>query len=97
MLAAVEQVEGILTEEKMPQTLISELATSTINVSVQYWLDTFDKSYSGAEIHTKAIQKVLTALMDAGINMPGDIIELTNYSGRPLQSEVLPSSEGKTK
>lgn len=82
----LDNVKGVLSEEKKPTTILSEFATSTINIEVQYWLDTFDKSISGLEVQTQAMQQVYEALEKAGINMPGDVVEVKNYNDSPFQN-----------
>ena len=80
----MEKVEGVLQEEKIPKTLITEFGASTINIAVQYWIDTFDKTFSGTEIQSQSMKKVLNNLENAGVNLPGDIIELKNYQDKPI-------------
>ena len=88
IIQAISKVPGIMKEGKLPKTLISELGASTININVQYWLDTFDKEHSGTEIQSQAMKNALNALEDAGINLPGDIIEIKNYKNTPLQTNT---------
>lgn len=75
----MEKIPGVIKEEKPPINMIAELGASSINITVQYWLDTFDKNYSGIEVQTQCITKVYEALLANNVNMPGDIIELKNY------------------
>ena len=79
ILKTLENVSGILKEEKQPTVTVSRLDSSSIALQVYYWLDTFDKSVSGLKVKTEAIQKCLRALEDANVYMPGDILELKNY------------------
>ncbi len=88
IITSISNVPGILLDEKPPKTLISELGASTINITVQYWLDTFDKNHSGTEIQSQAMKNALNALEAAGINLPGDIIEIKNYKNTPLQTNT---------
>jgi hypothetical protein len=69
-----------LKEDKNPSVAIESLGASSININVYYWLDTFDKSVSGIKVKLEVTQKVLNALMDAGFYLPGDIVEMKNYS-----------------
>lgn len=82
----MEVTPGVLKEDKLPKTLITEFGASTINVEVQYWLDTFDNSFSGTEVQSQAMKKVLNNLENAGVNLPGDIIELKNYQDQPIKT-----------
>lgn len=87
ILEVVRKIDGVLNEQKAPKTLIGAMTASTINIDVQYWIDTFDKTYSVSEIHSQAINKSLKALAEHGVNMPGDIVELKNYYDQPLQTK----------
>jgi small-conductance mechanosensitive channel len=69
-------VSGILKEGKMPLTMVSEFQSSTIEITVQYWTNTFDKSHSSVEIKTQAMRLVLEALQLNKVEMPSDIIEI---------------------
>ena len=76
---ALDQIEGVLTDAKKPNVFISDLNTSTLDLTVQYWVDTFDNKQSAAKIKTQAISKSLSALEDAGFYLPGDVIEIKKY------------------
>ena len=88
IMSALKNINGILQEEKMPQTLISEFGSSTVNILIRYWIDTFDKSHNTVEINSQAMRAVLQSLDSAGINMPGEIIELKNYNGESLNTQL---------
>ena len=70
ILDAVNTTAGILQEEKSATTLIKNLGASTINIQVQYWVNTFNKQYTTEEINSQAIKKTLNALESAQINLP---------------------------
>ncbi|MEM8526492.1 MAG: mechanosensitive ion channel family protein [Bacteroidota bacterium] len=80
ILKELDQIDGILRETKKPNVFISDLNTSTLDLKVQYWLDTFDKKYSGLTLKTQAINRVLSTLDDAGFYLPGNVLELKNYN-----------------
>lgn len=84
VLGILAKVPGILQKEKAPSVLISELGSSTLNLTAYYWLDTFDGSVSALEVKNQAVEQALGALGAAGFYLPGDIMELKNYSGQPL-------------
>lgn len=86
ILDSVNTIPGILQEEKLAKTLIKNLGASTINIQVQYWVNTFNKKHNAVEIHSQAIKKTLNALESAGVNLPGDIIEIKNYKNLPLHT-----------
>lgn len=75
----ISKFPGIINDKKPPSTFIGELTASTINIRVQYWIDTFNKKFSVAETQTKAIDNILRKLTEANINMPGDILEIKSY------------------
>jgi len=80
----IMKVDGIIKEGKIPSVHIKDLNTSTLDITVQYWLDTFDPKYSGVVIRTNAVNRSLVALEQAGFYMPGDVVELKNYNDKEL-------------
>lgn len=87
ILHEVNQVPGVLKEEKPAITHVKNLNTNTVDIEVRYWIDTFDKNYSGVEIKSQAQTKAINALTEAEIGMPANIIELKNYNDSPLKQE----------
>lgn len=79
------QVPGVLDKGKSPQTLIKEFGSSTIIIDVRFWIDTFQKNHSIAEIQSQVMKHVLKNLSSSGINLPGDIIEIKNYKDKAIQ------------
>jgi len=73
------KIPGVLTEEKKPSVHVTNLNTSTVDIEVQIWIDTFDKEHSGTEVKSMAQSKCIEALASSSIGMPADIIELKNY------------------
>lgn len=82
----IQNVKGVLQEDKKPSVFIKDLNTSTIDITVQYWRDTFDPKFSALVIRTQAIQRSLQALDKAGFYMPGDVVELKNYNDKEIIS-----------
>ncbi len=58
----------------------SELATSTVNLKVFFWVKTIDYRVSSLILRGLVIKKVKEALEKAGFNLPADITELKLYS-----------------
>lgn len=85
LLNTLNTVSGILKEDKEPSVFISKLGSSSVTIKGYYWLDTFDKSISSAAINDEVIERTLQAMSKAGINLPGDIIELKNYADIPMK------------
>ena len=46
ILESIKKVPGIILDTKPPKTIITLLGSSTINIAVQYWIDTFDDTHS---------------------------------------------------
>jgi len=79
ILTAINKVPGVLQEDKLARTHVKNLNTSTVDIEVHYWVNTFDKNHSGLEIKSKAQSAVITALTESSIGMPADIVELKSY------------------
>lgn len=79
ILKAIEGIPGVLAEAKCPSVWISNLAESTLNLQVNFWVNTFDRSRSDLETKSQAIIAVLEALDKEGFNLPARIIEIKNY------------------
>jgi len=78
ILDAVNRVEGILQEGKTTKTFLKAINTSTLDIEVQYWINTFDSRYSGSEMKTQAQTNAIKALLNANIGMPSTIVEVKN-------------------
>ncbi len=85
ILEVVPTVPGVLDEDRKPSVAIRDLGASSLNLTVYYWLDTFDKSVSGGKVRIEVIKSVLDALGNKGFYLPGDIVELKNYSKENLR------------
>lgn len=92
IMEVLPTIPGVLTKSKLPKTLIKDLGASTINIEVQYWINTFDKEYSSPETHSMVITAVLKKLNSEKFNMPGNILELKNYN-----NELLHTTSGEYK
>ncbi|MEM8585654.1 MAG: mechanosensitive ion channel family protein [Bacteroidota bacterium] len=82
----LKNIPGILQDEKPPSVHLTAFDASSKALTVYYWIDTFDRRYSGLEIKTQAMSNCLFALSKAGYYMPGDILELKAYRG--LESNI---------
>lgn len=88
VLASVPEV---LQTDKKPVTVVDELATSTVNIRVLYWIDTF-KSKSKAfhlTIKSQIIIKLINEFNKNNIYLPADIVELKNYNNNVLVSKTV--------
>ncbi len=79
-------VKGVLGANRKPNVLVHELAESTLNIQITYWVNTYDSSFSDIEINSNAKLQVLKALEKAGFNLPAKIIEVKNHQGSALKT-----------
>lgn len=66
-------------EEHRSYVAEHELATSTVNLKVMFWVDTTDYSRIAAQTKGRVIGSVKTALMEKGFYLPADIQEIKLY------------------
>lgn len=74
ILAAVMQVQGI-EPEPAPLVLVQELAASTVNLKVRFWVDSRQLSF--LQVTSDASQAIKEQLQAANIEMPTEIYTLT--------------------
>ncbi|MCW3807488.1 mechanosensitive ion channel family protein [Plebeiibacterium marinum] len=89
IINALLNIPEVLQGDKKPVVVIDELAVSTINVKVLYWIDTF-KSKSRAfhlQVKTKVIEKLLNEFNANNVYLPADIIEVKNYKENIFKTE----------
>lgn len=87
----LEKNKDVLQKDKKPTVTINELASSTINIKVQFWVDTLITSRSSAHylIRSQVMSDVVSVLIANGFSLPASIIELKNYqSTDPLKVKV---------
>lgn len=84
----VSKIEGVLVDEKRPLVLLDDLGTSTMNVVVQFWIDTFNTSISAAKIKSEVMHACITALTNNNFYMPGNVMELKNYKETNLTTST---------
>jgi len=87
----IVQVPGKLGERKAPEVWVTELAESTLNIQVTFWVNTFERTISDAVVKSSAILMVLTTLEKGGFNMPARIVELKNYRDKELKTSASDS------
>ncbi|MEO8774407.1 MAG: mechanosensitive ion channel domain-containing protein [Gelidibacter sp.] len=81
MLKTVNNVEGILKGDKKATVTIHELATNSINIKTQFWVDTFKSTKRSVHntIRSQVMNDVVVALTANGYSLPSNIVELKNY------------------
>lgn len=60
----------------LPIVFIDELATSTVNVKVQYWIQTNDVGAPGVQLRSQVMLKVFKNIINSGYKLPSDIVEV---------------------
>lgn len=75
----VLQIEG-----RLPVVTIGELTASSLNLTINYWIDTFDPKITNAKAKEDITITILDILTKANINLPGDVIELKSYHNSPV-------------
>jgi small-conductance mechanosensitive channel len=81
-------IPGILQGEKAPTVIVDALATSTLNVKVFFWINTFDPSVSGLSVKSRAMWECIKALEAAGFYLPADILEVKSYPDSSIVTSV---------
>lgn len=66
--------EPTIQPEPEPEVLVQELATSTVNLEIRFWVDSRRQSF--LKTTSVAAQLIKQALEDSGIDMPTDIYTL---------------------
>ncbi|WP_176955965.1 mechanosensitive ion channel family protein [Catalinimonas alkaloidigena] len=89
----METLRGIDTIVKsdglMPFVTIDEFSTSTINLRVHFWINTYDILNSGTVLKSEVMREILNALIRNKFNLPADIVELKIYQeGQPIPVSV---------
>jgi small conductance mechanosensitive channel len=89
ILDTVNAVPGVLHDNKASSIAISQLAESTLNLTVYFWIDTFDDKISGIALKNEVIEKVLNALDEQGFYLPAGILEVKSYKDLSLPVKTL--------
>lgn len=84
--SSLHGIPGIVENRRKVTVRVSEMAESTLNIEINFWVDTLDNTYMDADIKSAAILSVLTSLEKAGYNMPAKIIELKTHKGDMLKT-----------
>lgn len=81
ILETVNKVEGVLKGDKKPNIFISELATNTLNINIQFWIDTLTSTRRSVHnnVRSQIMNDVVEALISNGFSLPASIVELKKY------------------
>ncbi|WP_313113383.1 mechanosensitive ion channel family protein [Aequorivita sediminis] len=73
-----------------------ELAASTVNLKVFFWVDTVDYRRASRILRGMIIKEVKVALADRDFNLPSDVVELKLYKNSPeIPFKLNRGEEGK--
>jgi small conductance mechanosensitive channel len=85
----LDNMDGVL-NEPAPFVAVEELATSTVNLRVYYWVNLFEYKESALELKTNIINQTKETLIDNGFSLPADIQELKIYKeDNPIPLKLL--------
>lgn len=87
----IQQEKEVLKGDKGPAITIEELATSTINLKIQFWVDTFKTTKRSVHhsIRSQVMNDVVSALLTHGISLPASILEIKNLDPKqPFQLKM---------
>lgn len=80
-----------------PFVIINDFGTSTINLKIHFWINTYDFLGSTTVLKSTVMQQVLNRLSKEGFTMPADIIELKIYQeGQPIPVSLRDNRPVKT-
>lgn len=96
ILEGIEIIAGVL-REPAPAVAIEELAKSTVNLRIYYWVNMFEYKGSALDLKTNIINQTKKILMDKGFSLPSDIHELKIYKeANPIPLRIQPDLSSKT-
>ncbi len=82
VLEALRKEPNVIEDEEHENFVVEdELATSTVNLKVFFWVDTKDFRRMALITKGNVVRNVKEALEDAGYHMPADIHEIKLYGG----------------
>ncbi len=81
-------------KETAPFVIIDQFGTSTINLKIFFWIDTYNVQESLTVLRSDVMKSVIRELLKEGFNLPADIIELKIYQeGQPIPIAVRDFTE----
>ena len=97
VMEALRKEPAVIEDEIHKSFVIEdELATSTVNLKVYFWVDTKDFRMQASITKGNVVRSVKEALMDKGYYMPADIQEIKLY-GREKEFPVKFNQDSKSK
>jgi len=73
-----------------PFMLLEEFGTSTVNIRVFYWINSYNFTGQIARLKTEVMNSILLNLTKNGFSLPADIVELKIYQeGKPIPVQLM--------
>ncbi len=71
-------------EDEFHETFVAvdELAVSTVNLKIYFWVDTLEYRKEALKIKSNIISKVKEVILKNGLNLPADILEIKLYGSQ---------------
>lgn len=83
ILSTVRACDGVVENETHEVFVaVDELATSTVNLKIRFWVETKDYRKRSLEIRGRVITNVKEALEQNNFGLPGEVQEIKLYSGQ---------------
>lgn len=85
ILKTIGEVKEVMQQEPHePFVVTEELAVSTVNLKVFFWVETTDYRKGALQTRGQVLRLVKKRLLEAGFGLPADIQELKFYGGVPF-------------
>lgn len=86
ILGVLNEMQNIVHKEDLsPFVIIENFGSSTINLKIFFWINTYDFLGSTTVLKSTVMQTVINKLIKEGFNLPADIVELKIYQeGHPI-------------
>lgn len=83
ILKTIRSTDGVI-EDETHETFVTadELATSTVNLRVYFWVETTDYRKQSLKIKSDVVANVKQAIIENGMNMPAEIKEIKLYGSQ---------------
>jgi len=95
ILDKINELDGLL-KDPAPVVAVEELAKSTVNLRVYYWMNLFEFKGSALDLKTTAITQTKEILINEGFTLPADIQELKIYKQEnPIPLTVEHASQAR--
>lgn len=84
--------------ELVPFILLEEFGTSTVNIRIFFWVNSFNFTGDIALLRTEVMNNVVVSLINNKFSLPADIIELKIYQeGQPIPVSLISPKRKKKK